>query len=211
LRVGVSCPSRAIASGHVREGGSPNEPLIRRAPARPPERGRLARRELWRGGNLVLALEGVWSIRGRARGSCSIADVGRQRSRSLASARQRGPPSERKASWSIEVAGVDAAAIPMGLGARFTTGLVPGAKRARQRMSDAASRPRPRPKTPRDLGERRPGGLVITGPHRTGRSLDIGYPLDGAPALPTRRRLRPFARRPKPVARRQTMLPLDGS
>lgn len=73
-----------------------------------PDRGR-------RRGQPRKKLRGVGSIRGRARGSHSIADVGRCHQQRLAKAGSRGCSFRGKASWFIELVVVDATAVKVSL------------------------------------------------------------------------------------------------
>lgn len=105
---------------------------------------------------------GVPWIRGRARGSHSIATLG-----SLTGSRSQAPrPPE------TTVFGETMAEVARRTNRRKAR---PAARGARQEGSEAGSRPFPRPKTPR-VRVRCPEGPSIKGPHRIGQSMFPGRP-----------------------------------
>lgn len=133
-------------------------------------------------------VRGARSIRGRARGSYSIATVGGP----------PHPPTKAPRPPETTVFGETAA---KGGSAHQPQKARPAARGARHEGSEAGSRPSPRPKTPR-MRVRCPEGPSIKGPHRIGQSMFPGRPgtrvgrrkpwlrrqAQPRPTLPTQRR-----------------------
>jgi hypothetical protein len=105
----------------------------------------------WRRGQPRKKLRGVWSIRGRARGSHSIADFGGVTSNASRKRGREGAPSEGRRPDSSKSSALTRRR-QRWIWRSSRCGACSKARRARQRTSEAFSRPCPAPNTPGNEG-----------------------------------------------------------